>query len=59
MAPAMDRSQYGNEKGISVQHCLIKMLDTIQTKLDINNQKEAYAAILTMVDYSQAFDHQN
>ena len=56
MAPAMDRSHYGNEEGISVQHCLIKMLDTIQTKLDINNQKEAYAAILTMVDYSQAFD---
>ena len=58
MAPAMDKSQYGNEKGISVQHCLIKMLDTIQTKLDINNQNEKYAAILTMVDYSQAFDRQ-
>ena len=56
MEPAMDRSQFGNEKGISVQHCLIKMLDTIYTQLDINNQKESYAAILTMVDYSQAFD---
>ena len=56
MEPAMDKSQFGNEKGISVQHCLIKMLDTIYTQLDINNKKESYAAILTMVDYSQAFD---
>ena len=32
------------------------MLNTIYTQLDINNKKESYAAILTMVDYSQAFD---
>ena len=58
MKPSSDPSQFGNEKGISVQHCLIKMLDTIHKQLDINNEKEAYAAIISMVDYSQAFDRQ-
>ena len=58
MQPKSDPSQFGNEKGISVQHCLIKMLDTIQTQLDINNQKEAYCAIIGMIDWSKAFDRQ-
>ena len=40
MQPTSDPSQFGNEKGISVQHCLIKMLDTIQTQLDINIRKK-------------------
>ena len=43
MKPTSDLSQYGNEKGISVQHLLFKMLDTIHTQLDTNNQNEAYA----------------
>ena len=58
MKPTADASQYGNEKGISVQHCLIKMLDAIQTQLDTNNLEEAYAAIITMVDWSKAFNRQ-
>ena len=58
MKPTSDPSQFGNEKGISVQHCLIQMLDTIHTQLDINNQNEAYAAIISMIDWSKAFDRQ-
>ena len=58
MKPSSDQSQFGNEKGISVQHCLIKMLDTIHRQLDINNQKEAYAAIISLIDWNQAFDRQ-
>ena len=34
------------------------MLDTIHKQLDVNNQKEAYAGIVSMVDWSQAFDRQ-
>ena len=58
MKPTSDPSQFGNEKGVSVQHYLIKMLDTIHSQLDINNQNEAYAAIISMVDWSKAFDRQ-
>ena len=55
MKPSSDPCQFGNEKGISVQHCLIKMLNKIHKQLDLNDQKEAYAAIISMVDWSQAF----
>ena len=53
-----DLSQYGNSKGVSTQHYLIKMVDKIQTVLDTNNQKEAYAVIVQLVDWAQAFDRQ-
>ena len=58
MRPGSDPSQFGNEKGISVQHCLVKMLDTIFTQLDTNNQSEAYATIISMIDWSKTFDRQ-
>ena len=58
MKPTSDPSQFGNEKGISVQHCLVKMLDKIHTQLDTNNQSEAYATIISMIDWSKAFDRQ-
>ena len=58
MAPKRDPAQYGNEKHISIQHYLIKMLHRILTAVDVNSQSEAYAAIIGMVDWSQAFDRQ-
>ena len=56
MAPTRDPAQYGNEKNISAQHYLIQMLHKIYTAVDRNSQMEAMAVILTMVDWSQAFD---
>ena len=56
MKPTRDRSQYGNEKKVSAQHYLIKMLNRILTAVDQNSQKKAFAVIVTMVDWSQAFD---
>ena len=58
MKPTSDPSQFGNEKGISVQHCLVKMLDKIHTQLDTNNPSEAYATIISMIDWSKAFNRQ-
>ena len=58
MTPSSDPSQYGNEKGVSTQHYLIKMINRILTCLDTNNTKEAYAVITTLVDWKQAFDRQ-
>ena len=59
MEPTRDPSQYGNEKQISAQHYLIKMLNRILTAVDQNSQREAFAVLVTMVDWSQAFDRQS
>ena len=58
MNPTSDPSQYGNEKGISTQHYLIKMIDRVLTCLDRNNSKEAYAVISELIDWNQASDRQ-
>ena len=59
MASSHDSSQYGNEKGLSIEHYLIKMLHKILCAVDQNTQKDAYAVILSMIDWSQAFDRQS
>ena len=56
MADSRDKSQYGNEKGLSVQHYLVKMLHKILVTLDINSLSKSFAVILNMIDWSQAFD---
>ena len=58
MAPARDPSQYGNEKKLSIQHYLIKMLHQIFVAVDRNSQSEAFAVIIGMIDWAQAFDRQ-
>ena len=50
MKESCDPSQYGNCKGVSTQHYLIKMVDRILTVLDTNNQNEAYAVVVQLVD---------
>ena len=59
MAPSRDPSQYGNEKRISRHHYLIKLLNRVLTAVDTNSQKEAFAVIVQMIDWSQAFDRQS
>ena len=59
MAPSCDKAQYGNVKGLSVQHYLIKMLHQVLIKLDTNNQSESFAVIMSLIDWSQAFDRQS
>ena len=54
-----DKSQYGNQKHISIQHYLVKMLHKILTSVDKNSKKEAFCAVLHLVDWSQAFDRQS
>ena len=56
MAPKIDKSQFGNEKGLSTTHYLVKMVHEILTILDTNNEKEKYAVIAQMIDWSKAFD---
>ena len=59
MSATRDKTQYGNEKGLSVNHYLVKMLHKILTSVDKNSQNEKYAVILTMLDWSQAFERQS
>ena len=59
MAPTSDKAQYGNEEGLSVQHYLIKMLNQILTQLDRNSRLQSFAVIMSMIDWSQAFDRQD
>ena len=59
MEPSSDKAQYGNVEGLSVQHYLVKMLHQILTSLDKNTQSESLAVLMTMIDWSQAFDRQS
>ena len=56
MSKLSDRAQYGNVKGVSVQHYLVKMIHQILLSLDKSRNSESYAVILNMIDWSQAFD---
>ena len=38
---------------------LIKLLNRVLTAVDTNSQKEAFAVIVQMIDWSQAFDRQS
>ena len=59
MSRTRDKSQYGNQKNLSIHLYLIKMLHRILVSVDRNSQKEVFCVILNMVDWAQAFDRQS
>ena len=54
MKKSMDPSQFANQKGLSVQHYMVKMLDRILSLID-DSKGEKVAVIATMVDWAKAF----
>ena len=58
MERSMDPSQYGNQRGISIQHYLIKMIHRILTVLDNNKRRETFAVIANLIDWNNAFPRQ-
>ena len=54
-----DKRQYGNQKGISVNHYLINMINKILSSVDKNTSDEKYAVLVSMLDASQAFERQS
>ena len=58
MAEKMDPTQYGNQKGISIQHYLIKMIHRILTVLDNNSRREIFAVVANLIDWNNAFPRQ-
>ena len=59
MTSTCDPLQYGNRKKISRYQYLINMLNRILIAVDRNSQSEAFAVIIGMIDWSQAFDRQS
>ena len=59
ISPSIDVSQYGNQKGLSIQHYLVQMVNKILTILDTNNEKEKYAVLAQLIDWKKAFDMQD
>ena len=58
MLPTQDLAQYGNKKGQSTQHYLVRMIHTILTALDGSTKAEAKAVLVQMIDWNSAFDRQ-
>ena len=54
----VDLSQYGNKKGVSINHYLVNLINKILTALDNNSTSEAVAVLVEMIDWSRAFDRQ-
>ena len=55
MKSKMDPSQYGNQRGISIQHYLINMINKVLSDLDT---KEVTAVLATFIDWKDAFPNQ-
>ena len=58
METKFDPSQFGNQKGISIQHYLIQMLHRILLVLDNNSKGDVFAVIANMIDWNNAFPRQ-
>ena len=58
MKPNMDPTQYGNQKGVSIQHYLIDMIHRILTALDNNSRGDTFAVIANLIDWNNAFPRQ-
>ena len=54
----MDPSQFGNTKGTSINHYLIKMINRILTALDKNSRREAFAVVANLIGWNKAFPRQ-
>ena len=57
IGPKVDSSQYGNRKGTSTEHLMVKLMDKLLQLLDKNNN--CSAVIASLVDWANAFDRQD
>ena len=54
----LDPSQYGNQKHLTIQHYLIRMMNRIVTSLDRNSRGDINAVLATFIDWSKAYSRQ-
>ena len=55
MSKKLDPAQFANQKGMSLQHYLIKMIHKILNDLDNNSKGEVTAVLATLIDWKEAF----
>ena len=58
MEAKMDKSQFGNQKGILIQLYLIQMIHRILTSLDNNSRGDTFAVVASLIDWNNAFPRQ-
>ena len=58
MEAKLDPAQFGNQKGVSIQHYLIQMLHRILSVLDNNSKGDVFAVVANMIDWNNAFPRQ-
>ena len=58
MKKNLEKHQYGNQKGLSINHYLINMIHQILLALDNNTSQESKAVIASLYDWKSAFDKQ-
>ena len=54
----MDPAQFGNTKGTSINHCLIKIINKILTALEKISRREKFAVVANVIDWNKAFPRQ-
>ena len=59
MKGSLDKSQYANQKGLSINHYLVKLVDRVLGALDGSTKGENTAVLATYLDWSKAFDRQD
>ena len=59
MKEKIDPSQFGNQKGLSIQHYLVKIIHKILSSLDNNSKGDVFAVIASLIDWKQAFNRQD
>ena len=55
----LDKKQFANQKGVSLQHYLISMIDKILKDTDKRSKNEVNAILAVMVDWKEAFPRQD
>ena len=58
MEDKLDPAQFGNQKGISIQHYLIQMVHRILSVLDNNSKGDVFAVVANLIDWNNAFPRQ-
>ena len=58
MEEKLDPAQFGNQKGMSIQHYLVQMLHRILSVLDNNKKGDIFAVVANLVDWNNAFPRQ-
>ena len=58
MEKQLDPGQFGNQKGVSIQHYLVQMLHRILSVLDNNSKGDIFAVVANLIDWNNAFPRQ-